>query len=146
MLKEIESYIDGKFSQAKELRDDFEVIKIFLYCIYYIVFPNKDELRVYHQLRNYVNLKIQADYQDNVSHFAEMASKYERIVQNRHTHLSTLCIIRTPQASSAGNRATKYLWRMMPGGGSSVSKGLGELKRAASTVSYMSLLYVCSYQ
>ena len=27
----------------------------------------------------------------------------------------------------------------MPGGGSSASKGLGELKRAASTVSYMSL-------
>ena len=107
--------------------------------MYYIVFPNtQDELRVYQQLRNYVNLKIQADYQDNVSHFAEMASKYEHILQN---NLSTLCVfLRAPQVSSAGNRATKYLWHMMPGGGSSASKGLGELKRAASTVSYVSLI------
>ena len=40
----------------------------------------QDELRVYQQLRNYVNLKIQADYQDNVSHFSEMASKYEHLI------------------------------------------------------------------
>lgn len=30
---------------------------------------------------------------------------------------------------------------MMPGGGSSASKGLGELKRAASTVSYFVYVY-----
>ena len=52
-----------------------------------VLYCTQDELRVYYQLRNYVNLKIQADYQDNVSHFAEMASKYEYTIQNTLTHL-----------------------------------------------------------
>jgi len=48
-----------------------------------------------------------------------------------------LVIYRAAYIGTPGNRAARHFWRVLPGA-SSASKGTGELKRAASTVSFMS--------